>query len=257
MKRIEIFAGLCLLGLSYPAAAVGHLVEVNVYDRTSRQILPVYKHEGRWYVAGRPGNEYEVHLRNTTDADLLSVVSVDGVNAITGQTASASQSGYVLKARASVDIAGWRKSLHRIARFYFTDHWDAYATRTDRPDDVGVIGVAVFKRKAFGADPSPQSLFGESSRRADAHPPAKAQAAPSESPGAADAAKPSIGTGHGRGERSHARYVEFERGSEEPDEVVVIQYDTHANLVAQGVIRPSVRNPNPFPAHFVPDPPRY
>ena len=76
------------------------------------------------------------------------MVSVDGVNVITGQTADPSQSGYVLSPRGGLDILGWRKNLSQTAAFYFTALPDSYAARTGRPDNVGVIGVALFRRKA-------------------------------------------------------------------------------------------------------------
>src|SRR5438034_5582065 len=78
---------------------------------------------------------------------MCAVTSVDGVNVVRGKTASPEQSGYVIDAYGSVEIAGWRKSLERTAAFYFTDLGDSYAARTGRPANVGVIGVAVFKEK--------------------------------------------------------------------------------------------------------------
>ena len=40
-----------------------------------------------------------------------------------------------------------------------------------------------------------------------------------------------------------------------PAEVIAIQYDSYANLVAMGVIRtPRAALPSPFPGRFVPDP---
>jgi len=65
-----------------------------------------------------------------------------------------------------------------------------------------------------------------------------------------------IGTGHGRGQTSHVRYVSFDRESDSPNEVIALNYDTRANLVARGIIREQPREANPFPARFVPDPPR-
>jgi hypothetical protein len=56
-------------------------------------------------------------------------------------------------------------------------------------------------------------------------------------------------------ENSSARYVEFERESDTPAELITIHYDTHDNLVARGVIREPRRWPAPFPGGFVPDPP--
>jgi hypothetical protein len=186
------------------------------------------------------------------------VVSVDGVNVVTGETAAASQSGYVLGAWRSLSISGWRKSLSHVATFYFTDHSDAYATRTGRPDDVGVIGVAVFKRKPLPPAEIQQVPRAQRRSRDEMREPAQssnadAAGAPSSAP-APQMAEKSIGTGHGRSESSHARYVEFERESDSPSEVIAIRYDTRANLVARGIIR-APREPNPFPARFVPDPP--
>ena len=121
--------------------------DVQIYDRTEGRLLTSYQFEGRTYVVGRPGNEYQIALRNRAGQDVLAIVSVDGVNVVTGETAAASQSGYVIDTWRNVEIKGWRKSLDRIAAFYFTELPDSYAARTGRPDNVGVIGVALFRRR--------------------------------------------------------------------------------------------------------------
>ncbi|MBC7781881.1 MAG: hypothetical protein H7125_17440, partial [Proteobacteria bacterium] len=128
-----------------PARASGRLLDVQVFDRAQNRELPVYRHQGRLYVVGVPGNEYSVVMRNRTGGDLLTVLSVDGVNAVSGETAAADQTGYVFGAQQRGEIRGWRKNLERIAAFYFTALPDSYAARTGRPDNVGVIGVAVFR----------------------------------------------------------------------------------------------------------------
>jgi hypothetical protein len=218
----------------------GTLAALEVYDRTEGRRLEVHWHEGRAYVAGKPGNEYRVTVRNRLGGeDLLAVVSVDGVNVLSGQTADPSQGGYVLAPRSSVEILGWRKDLSTTAAFYFTSLPDSYAARTGRPGDVGVIGVALFKRKPAPVARTP---------------------APIASGPAADRAEASakIGTGHGRHEASYARWTSFERASDAPAEVLALYYDSRANLVARGVIRertPVAPLPRPFPG-FVPDPPR-
>ena len=43
--------------------------------------------QGKAWVVGQPGNEYQISLRNQSGSDVLAVVSVDGVNVITGETA--------------------------------------------------------------------------------------------------------------------------------------------------------------------------
>ena len=134
MKSIGAVLGLVSLVAACPALAVGSLAEISIHDRTSGEMLPVFQAGGRWYVAGRTGNEYDVRVRNNTGGDLLEVVSVDGVNVISGETASPSQSGYVIGSWQSLSIQGWRKSLARVTGFYFSDLGDGYVTRTDRPD---------------------------------------------------------------------------------------------------------------------------
>ncbi|MGQ0580237.1 MAG: hypothetical protein ACT4PQ_15175 [Betaproteobacteria bacterium] len=244
MRRFLLF--FCFFLTVAPALAAGSLADVQIYDRASGSTLPVYESGGRWFVAGRPGNEYQLSVRNRAGADLLAVVSVDGVNVVTGETAAASQSGYVIERGRTLTIKGWRKSLEKVAAFYFTDPGDSYAARTVRPDNVGVIGVALFKRK-----PEPVLELEQPQDRGE--PGAAADGAGRSA--APRGAEKSIGTGHGRSEASSARYVAFERESDTPNEWVVIHYDTYANLVARGVIPQSPRWPSPFPGGFVADPP--
>jgi hypothetical protein len=100
---------------------------------------------------------------------------------------------------------------------------------------------------------SVQALADSCAARA-ASPAERRQAVPG--PGAAAGAATitdSLGTGHGRSETSHARYVDFERATEQPAETIAIHYDSHQNLVAMGVIRERGWHPQPFPG-FVPDP---
>ncbi len=132
-----------------PLAAVraDSLARVDVYDRSAGEALPVYRQHGRRYVEGRPGNEYAVRIRNCTDQRLLAVLSVDGVNAVTGETASPDQAGYVIEPGGYVTVQGWRKDLNRTAAFYFSDPEASYAARTGRPNDLGVIGVALFRER--------------------------------------------------------------------------------------------------------------
>ena len=132
--------------LPLPALA-GMAVDVEILDRKSGEVLPVYWHAGERHVAGEPGREYEIRLRNRQGDRVLAVTSIDGVNVITGKTAAPSQSGYVLDPWGRIDIDGWRKSMDQVAAFYFTALPDSYAARTGRPDHVGVIGVALFRER--------------------------------------------------------------------------------------------------------------
>jgi len=274
------------VALSISAAAhAGSLVDVSVVDRDTGSVLPTHRHDGKLYIAGIPGHRYSVRLNNRTSSRVLTVLSVDGVNAITGQTANPGQSGYVLDAWQSTEVEGWRKNMSEIAQFNFTALDNSYAARTGRPNNVGVIGVAVFREKPpvwRERDDKISMREAESqSRAADSAAAAPPPAAPATA-GAAQAAKSasapagasradalaaqrptpkpeeSLGTGHGARESSYASYTTFERASSSPDEVDSVWYDSYRNLVARGVIptpRPIAVEPQPFPnGGFAPDP---
>src|SRR5262245_33022674 len=232
-------------------------VQLEILDRKTGEVLPVHWHDGARYVAGEPGREYEIRLKNQGDGRMLAVTSVDGINVITGKTAAALGSGYVLDPGCVVEIDGWRKSMEQVAAFYFTALPDSYAARTGRPDNVGVIGVALFRERV-------RVMELERDERASSAPPApSAEASPAQKDTGMNSQLKSredrLGTGHGRRLDSGAVYTEFERASDEPDEVIRIYYDSRKNLVARGIIprpkyRVAERMPDPFPNGFVPDP---
>jgi hypothetical protein len=242
VRPLRLAAGLLLgatLLVSAASACSSPIARVDVYDRTDGRALETYLHRGRQFVVGSPGNEYAIRIRNCSNRRVLAVVSVDGVNVITGDTAAPDQSGYVIEPYGYVTIEGWRKDLERTAAFYFTDPGDSYAARTGRPDDLGVIGVALFREREH--EPRAERQAAKVANEADA------------------AAAPSLGTGHGRREWSPAQRVAFERASSQPDQRVAIRYERRETLVAMGVLpdrRRPWREPDPFPGAlgFVPDP---
>ena len=58
------------------ALALGGIADLSVYDRTEGRQLQVHWHEGRAYVVGKPGNEYQVTLRGKLREEVLPVVPV-------------------------------------------------------------------------------------------------------------------------------------------------------------------------------------
>ena len=248
---VTLAAALAATAFTLPAGAVGSLVDVDIVDRGRGETLPTYPHRGTTWVAGRPGSRYAVRLSNRGGARVLVVLSVDGVNAVSGETAATGQTGYVLGPYQTTEITGWRKSLTEAAAFYFTALPDSYAARTDRPDNVGVIGVAVFREREIKALRRP-SARGDLSSDAGADR-LRESAAPA-APGAA-ARDERLGTGHGEREYAPTERTTFERAAERPNELVRIRYDSHDRLVALGVIRPQRAPwvPDPFPG-FVADP---
>lgn len=288
---------LALLGCTQPTMAA-RLVDVSIVNRSTGERLAPVRHEGKLYVAGTPGERYAIELKSRRGERVLTVLSVDGVNVLTGQTAATLQSGYVIDGWQSYAINGWRKSMDDVAQFVFTALPDSYAARTGRPGNVGVIGLAVYREKAVPSQPialAPQpaspwrgesrTLAGDESAPAPMSKKAENEASRDRSAAAgaigenrgeqrgeyraeqradrqeslADSASKAmkLGTGHGQREHSPTRYTEFVRQSDTPDEVVTIYYDSRANLIARGIIRPPrLGEPSPFPGNsgFVPDP---
>ena len=262
--------------LNAAPAAAGQHGTVDLLTRADSQILPVYDKDGRRWVVGAPGQEYAIRVCNTTGGRVLAVMSVDGVNVVSGDTASPAQSGYVLDAYQCADINGWRKSLSSTAAFYFTTLPDSYAARTGRPDNLGVIGVALFRERPqpiawkdspkLAASPSVERSARQEAASGDAAAEGRMDAArkslaDSANAGPMPAPMGKIGTGYGRDERSYVQTTRFERESATPNETIAIHYDRRENLIAMGILPPPTiaRSSNPFPAwtpRFVPEPPQ-
>ncbi|MEO7108461.1 MAG: hypothetical protein ABIZ09_18955 [Rhodoferax sp.] len=276
LSRLGLAVVLVCSGLQ--AQAIGRLADVTVVDRNTGATLPVYFSKGEYWVAGAPGARYAIAIRNNIGERVMAVTSVDGINVVNGATADWGQTGYVFGAWYNYQITGWRKSNSEVAAFEFAASVDSYAERTGRPNQVGVIGVALFKERlpepvaVLAPTPYHQERDAAQSRADNtASAPPSASAMAQKSMGAAAPApatiapeqalrSPKLGTGHGQREDSYVSRTSFERLQVQPNEIVSIRYDSRQNLIAAGVIheRP-VHTPNPFPnsdaLSYVPDPP--
>ncbi|MDE2371547.1 MAG: hypothetical protein KGN16_21440 [Burkholderiales bacterium] len=271
MTRITVAAlALPLLWGACASAGAAPIVDLQLVDRASGQILTRYEQGGRSYVAGRPAARYAVRLVNHSAERVLVVLAVDGINAVTGQTADWGQTGYVLDPWRTADITGWRKSDTAVAAFEFAAPDRSYAARTGRPDNVGVIGIAIFReqpRPPVAYAPAPRYAEPEATDRpaaAAASPAAAAKAERADGPPrSAPAIEPTarLGTAHGAREWSAVTQTRFERLTSTPQSLVEIAYDSLPNLIAAGIVPAPVAQwrPRPFPLNtpgYVPDPPR-
>ena len=155
-----------------------------------------------------------------------------------------------------------------VAQFVFTDLPDSYAARTGRPQNVGVVGIAVFREArpvAYDYPPPPAVAREESAERGVAK-----AAAPAAQSNARDAAAESdsmarqrLGTGHGQREWAPVSHTAFVRASRSPSQVMQLRYDDMDSLVAMGIVRRPYppyyesTQPRAFPNGFVADPPRW
>lgn len=268
MLRRFATATLCLVIAACTSVQARPLVDLAIVDRDRSHShgdgwLDPIRHRGQDWIEGAPGHRYSVRLTNTTGERVLVVLSVDGVNAVTGDTAHPSQAGYVLGPWESAEINGWRKSLDDVAQFVFTDLPDSYAARTGRADNVGVIGVAVFEeaRPAYYESRtwrSPPVARDSASPAKAAAPAAEARSTDREEAASAQ----TLGTGHGEREWAPASRTDFVRASRTPAQVTQLRYDDYRTLVVRGVLpRQPVHGwhgsePKAFPHGFVADPPR-
>lgn len=241
-------------GAYRPAPPPQELVRLEVVDRDRGTPLPAWQHRGDTWIAGRPGTPYSVRLRNTTGERVLVVLSVDGVNAVSGETAAPDQTGYVLAPWQSTEITGWRKSTDDVARFEFTALPNSYAARTGRPDHVGAIGIAVFRERA-----APVAVAAPAPARDTGRQAARASAGASESAVARESAAMTqqIGTGHGAREWAPVTRTAFERATRTPAQRTVVRYDSAEALAALGIgprLHARRQRPDAFPGGFVPDP---
>jgi hypothetical protein len=265
-RRGLIAAAVAVIGfvaVAKVAADAPAPVDVDIIDRETGEAARVWRHAGRLHVAGQTGARYSLRVTNNTPGRLLVVMSVDGVNVLTGETAGYGQSGYVFRPYESYEVTGWRKSDSEVAAFTFAPLSRSYAARTGRPRDVGVIGVAAFNERvvrplAVAPSVSAEARTGRSS--ADSAAAETASAAP---PALSSPRSERLGTEHGAREWSAVTTTAFQRATRHPQFVRRIEYDSFENLVANGVIprsRFSYPGPRPFPSSpewggYVPDPP--
>ena len=64
IRLLAAASALALTACATPAPAIGSMVDVNVTDRVTGETLPMYWHDGRWWVPGKPGSRYAVTLTN-------------------------------------------------------------------------------------------------------------------------------------------------------------------------------------------------
>lgn len=246
--------------------------------------LPTFQHSGGSFVLGEPGERYNVRVYNPTGERVEAVITVDGRDAVSGEVGDyVAQRGYLIEPWGSVVVEGFRRSLDEVAAFRFTSRGGSYSARRGTPQNVGVVGVAVFPEKPRAPRPvvrvprparpyAPESDYrapatgaGESegeSRSRRAAP--SVQSFRDEAPQKRKGAGPSnIGTEYGESQSSSVVEVAFERRTPtHPAAVLRLRYDDYQGLQARGIDLSSLEyayrgEPEPFPysrSRFAPPP---
>lgn len=223
--------------------------------------LTTVEHRGQTFVAGEHGERYEIRVTNNTGQRIEVVVSVDGLDAVSGRAGDFTrQRGYVVEPFGSVVIDGFRTSLERVAAFRFSDVEDSFAAQVGAPRNAGIIGVAVFKEQ-------PRAIVRHHSHGKKKRPTRSASPGESRSPSTSTkdrsarrksggdrmhAPSRELGTRFGESRHSAVQEVSFTRAnSRRPDFRTTIQYDSARGLAARGVpidTGPVWRDPPPVDA---------
>jgi hypothetical protein len=301
LGRIRTFALCFLVCLGCARDVAAHSYGPNaryilhVEDESGRE-LPTFHHGGQTFVLGHYGERYDVRVENRTGGRIEAVVTVDGRDVISGTVGDyVNARGYLINAYDDVRIEGFRQSWSEVAAFRFTSPRNSYSSRMGTPQNVGVIGVAIFPERERPAvvqrmpEPAPVPYAADERARDYAAPSASApahgeaessgigtgygrEARKSKSsdgalarPSAPAARRDNLGTEYGESVSSSVQQVDFERADRtHPTELIAMRYDDREGLIARGIAvdppryRPHpVCGPQPFPQNggFAPPPP--
>jgi len=226
----------------------GGLVAVSV--QVGGRFTPLYPApdgSGRYYIEAREGAPYVIRLSNRSGERVGVVLTVDGLNVISGSQDHGRGRMYVLDPHGRATVRGWRTSLQEVRRFTFVDEEVSYAARTGQSNSrMGWIEVSVYRERRRWTRPQP---LGEAPVSRDRARESSGETRGSES--AADAAAPEAramekgeGTsaarsypGTGWGSRAHDRavLVQFEP-ERSPSQRTTLRYEYRDALVALGVL---------------------
>jgi hypothetical protein len=242
--------------------------------------LPTFYQGGRSYVMGVIGDRYRIRISNPTSRRVEAVVSVDGLDAIDGKTASYDDKrGYVIPPWGDLTIDGFRTSLDHVATFRFSSVRDSYAGRKGQDRNVGVIGIAFFPERErppvryypprpveredryrgsydeapSKSAPSPSAGSESAGRAPSAAPRAEAKrgsaggyAPPADAAEESrDSSRPGLGTEFGERRWSSVHYTSFQRENPtRPSYIVETRYNDREGLVALGI---PVDDARPYP----------
>jgi hypothetical protein len=255
------------------------LVSVQLQDEQGNA-LRTFRAQGTTYVLGQQGRRYNIRLSNNTGGRLEVAMSVDGRDVIHGRRSQGTTDrGYLVPARGSVLIQGYRTTTSSVAAFRFSSPGESYAGRHGQAHAVGIINVVAYReREEMVLIPPPHRHDLPMSKRRSGDS-ATGSAVPEQSPAPGHSSRGrrvirpapddmreggNLGTQFGEQLRSQIRQTTFTRvNRHRPDQRLSLRYDNARGLEARGIVvfhRPPDR---PMPIHVIeprfaqPPPPRH
>lgn len=253
--------------------------------------LREYYNQGKHYIEGKRDSEFSIKIRNNGYKRILAVASVDGLSVMDGKTASHKSRGYIIDGYDSLVIDGWRTSDKNVSRFYFTNPSDSYAKRKNNGDNLGVVGVVIFREKdkpvpeikynfiacdgfcqhnhcvhctcskcnkwqSYYHHPYNEISIGTANSGITLTAASSLSVQATSSHGEVNFTSQDLGTGWGEEKRSEVTTISFEKEDHE-DAVLQIFYNTREQLKKMGIEfhKAVYTTPNPFPGGYC-EPPK-
>ena len=223
-----------------------------------------YYHNGSVWIEGREGNSYVVDLRNNTSQRALFILSVDGLDVLSGNPAGPNSSGYVIAPYTTISVPGWKLNNQQAAEFFFSRSKDSYVNSIGGSTaNTGVIGAMIFSEAvlytsvgvantnpiwwpALNTSTTPVDVQSTSTtRRVDISKNVTA---------AQNYISQEVGTGFGNSVDWNTSSMTFQRSNPtQPDTILAVYYNTAKNLEKMGIQLRSRNNvgymANPFPTY--------
>lgn len=100
-----------------------------IHPKTGKSFKGVH-HDGTDYVVAIKGRPFSIRLYNNCNRRRMAVVSVDGLDVMTGEPASSrAESGYVLNPWQTMEIKGWHRTNREVAQFVFDSNDKSYSAK--------------------------------------------------------------------------------------------------------------------------------
>ena len=116
-------------------------VEISVNGKPVKQ----YTHQNNIYIEARAGTEYTIKVKNDAYQRKLAVITVDGLNVITGKPqVDGIGQGYIVGSRDAITIRGFRQDMETVGAFKFCKKSGAYCNEQGLKGNNGVIGVRIY-----------------------------------------------------------------------------------------------------------------
>lgn len=218
-----------------------------------------YYHNGAIWIEGREGNNYTIDVRNNTPIRALFIISVDGLDVITGQPAGPQSQGYVVGPHQTLSIPGWKIDYQQAAEFIFSQSRDSYVNAIGgTTTNTGVIGAMVFSEyqqmviEDYYMSPRRNGTSIHSTEVKTSGGILRSMVQTSDV--ASSHVTQDVGTGFGQSTEWQTHTTKFRRANpDHPDALMALYYNTARNLEKMGIRLRKKRDvsyqANPFPGY--------